>query len=133
MKDLPDRAGCMTRALACVPSSRQACTAWAHCGIQTVKPCSKPATESSSPIIPPHAHLPIDTPSPSSHWANKTEEMSQGKAFGFPPRLAKVPFSSLSGSSSDSNSCRENQGRNEEPGRSTHLWQNPFKLLAEIR
>lgn len=86
----------MTRALACVPSSRQACTAWTHCGIQTAKPCSKPcskpATESGSPIIPPHAHSHIDTPSPFLHWANKTEEMTQGKAFAFSSLLCFSPF-----------------------------------------
>lgn len=102
-KDLPDWAGCMVGVLVYVQRRRQACTAQTYCHIQTVKPCSKPATERGSPLIPLNSHPPTShphPPTPFSHWANKTEEMTQGKAFiFFPPCLALVPFSSLFGSS----------------------------------
>lgn len=81
IKDLPDQAGCMVRVLVYIQRRRQACTAQTYCHIQTVKPCSKPATERGSPIIPLHSHPPIDAPTPSSHRVNKIQEITQGKAF----------------------------------------------------
>lgn len=123
----------MVRVLVYVQRRRQACTTQTYCHIQTVKPCSKPATERGSPPIPLNSHPPIDAPTPFSHWANKTEEMTQGKDFIFFPRLALVPSVPYLVHHAASNLCRENQGRNEPPGRNAHLWQDQFKLLAEIQ